>query len=1028
MREPSSTHGLLSIVPLLFFLLTGTFLTAQSEYSITGSVTDAVTNEPLAFATILNTRDNSGTQADLDGKFTISVMGTDTLVISYVGYNSLVVPVNNRRDGFNVSLELGSSLLKELVVTGYGSAQERRDLTAPIETVNAEAIQDRPFANVAQALQGRVAGVNITQNGVPGANPTVRIRGLGSIQGSADPLYVVDGILTRDISYLGPNDIESISVLKDASSAALYGVRAANGVLIITTKRGKRRENRIEYNGYYGVQSISNELEMANADQYVTLINEKRDILGVSDPFVPVDPTVDTDWFDEILQSAPIQSHNISLTGGGENGTYAFGLGYLNQEGIVKKTGYERLNIRASGDYTIRDRVTTGFNFNIAPFRRENPGAQGGLLSAAFVAAPIVPAREADGSFADPMAYGIPDVSPNPALTLDNLNSRDVGFTGLTSAYLEGALLSDRSLKIRSTFGAEYGQTNNRTYNPFFAVSEALFDSIPDLTKSRFSSLQYYWDNTVSYDRNVGLSKFQVLAGVSLQEQRTDFLRASREGVRDFGEESLYLGLGDANSQSNSDGGSVIRGLSYFGRLFYSFNNRYLATLTVRADGSSTFPENNRWATFPSLGLGWVVSEEPFFQSNFIEFMKIRASYGQLGNNNIPQNVFTQTTSRGGFYSVVFGNNEENVRVGENITSAVAPDLRWEVVTEYNVGFEATMLDNRFNVQADYFNRTTEDALFTVLLTGASGVTGSFLSNNADVLNEGLELAAGWNDRPSDRFSYRVSANMTFQRNEVTQLKTGTIGIASGDAFNGNLATFTQEGRPIGEFYVLQTLGVFQSQEEIDAYTYTDPEGRVSRIQPNALPGDLKYADRNNDGQIDRGDYRGVGSYIPTYLFGINAGVSYAGFDLEINAFGQGGNKIFNRKIIQRFGDQNENYPAYFFDERWTAANGTNEAPSANVGGRQNLLPNDYLVEDGGFFRINTIQLGYTVPAKTLEQLGLSRLRFYVNAQNPISLFDYRGFSPEIPGGGLGSQLFQGLDTGVYPISTAYTFGINASF
>ena len=1009
----------------LIMLLFGFMANGQERTSVRGTVSDHESGEPLVGANVVIKNTTIGVATGVDGNFSLEATVGDTIIISYTGYTSEEIIYRGQKE-LGILLVPNLEVLGELVVTGYGNKQKLRDLTAPIVSIDASELEDKPFANVAQSLQGKVAGVNVVQTGAPGSNPIIRIRGIGSALGSPDPLYVVDGVLTRDISYLGPNDIESVTVLKDASSAALYGVRAANGVLLIETKRGQLGANKIEYNGYVGIQSASNVLEMADAEDYVTMINEKNRILSNYDPnitFTPIDVNDfdgDTDWYDQILRNATIQSHNISITGGQGNSTYSYGLGYLSQEGIIKKTKYERVNFRASGDYKVRNRVKLGYNANLAPYVNENPGNQTSLLASTFIAPPVIAPKDANGNFTDPFDYGLPGISVNPALTLENLNNRVEGYRVILNTYAEVALLSDKSLNLKTNFGVEHGQEYGRDYNRSFYVSDNLFDSIPSLSKTQNRSTSYFWDNTISYDKTFGQHEVQAIAGISFQQFTTSFINATRQYVEDFGEPSYYLSLGATDGQTNNDGGTKIRGLSYFGRLFYSYLDRYLMTFTLRSDGSSTFAEDFRFGTFPSIGLGWVVSEESFFDVGAIDFLKIRGSYGKLGNNNIPQNEYTQTTSRGGKYSVVLGDGTQ-IRTGENITSAVAPELQWEVVTEYDFGMEASMFNNKLDIGLDYYHRLTENALFSVLLSGATGSTGSYLDNNADILNKGFELSLGWSDQINDNFSYRIGGNLTTIENEVVKLKTGTFGIASGDALHGNLATFTQEGRPIGEFNVLEVIGVFQDTEDVNNYTHTDEEGNTTLIQPIAAPGDLKYKDQNGDGIIDRDDYISAGSYIPDFTYNFNFALYYKNWDFTMDIYGVAGNKIFNRKTLQRFNDQNENYPQYLVDNRWNGAGSTNQYPSANVGGRQNLLPNTYLVEDGDFVRINSIQLGYTIPSIK----GVNRLRIYVNAQNPFTFFKYNGFTPEIPDG---NPLSQGLDRGVYPISRTISGGVNFSF
>ncbi|MFW5762504.1 MAG: SusC/RagA family TonB-linked outer membrane protein, partial [Cyclobacteriaceae bacterium] len=847
------------------------------------------------------------------------------------------------------------------------------------------------------------------------------IRGIGSIEGSSDPLYVVDGVFTRDISFLGPNDIKNITFLKEASAASIYGIRGANGVIVITTKDGKTQGDRVQYNGYYGIRQAANMLEMADADQYITLINEKRR-LNNSEALDPSQFSADTDWFDQLLRTANIQSHNLSVSGGSTTSNYSFGLGYLNEEGIIDKTDYSRINIRATGDFKEGKHFAAGFSTNMAPSFYTNEGAQTGLLNAAFITPPVIPPYDANGNFVDPMEVANLGQLPNPALTLRNLNQESEGLRIMFSGFAELSFLED-ALKLRSNIGLEYNNIRSRTYNRAFFVSEGLYDSIPTLSKTRSNTRNYYWDNTLSFEKSYGDHKIQSTLGMTVLEETSDWMSASRQGVEDFGESSYYLNLGDADGQTNNDGGMKIRGLSYFGRLFYSFKQRYLMTFTLRSDGSSTFSRANRRGTFPSLGLGWVISEEPFFNNiASIDFLKLRGSYGVLGNNNIPQNEFTVVTSRAGKYSVVLG---DQLLTGENIISAVAPDLRWEVVKEYNFGLEGTAFNNRLDFGIDYYHRLTQDALFSVLLTGASGSSGVFFDNNADILNQGFEVQVGFKDDINENWRFGISGNLTTINNKVTKLKTGTIGIRSGDVLHGNLSNYTTEGFPIAEFHVLEVIGVFQDEQDVENYIHTNADGTSEKIQPKAIPGDFKYKDQNEDGVIDRLDYVRSGNNIPDFTYGMNFELGYKNWNLLVNVYGVSGTKVYNRKLVHRFGDQNENYPAYFYDQRWNGKGTTNSAPSADIGGRDNLLPSTYYLEDGDFFRINNLQLGYTIPKPLLDKVGIANLMIYAHAQNPLTIFQYNGFTPEIPNN---DPLAQGIDGGVYPISATYSLGVNLSF
>jgi len=1005
---------------LLFLLFSASVLFAQNQLLIKGTVTDSK-NETIPGASILVKGTTQGTISNIDGQYTIQTSPEAVLIFSFVGFKSTEISVNGR-SSIDVKLQDQSFDVDEVVVVGYGTT-EVRDLTAPITTIKSSDIVSQPVTNAAQALQGKVAGVQISNNGTPGSSPTIRIRGLGTVSASADPLYVVDDVFVNDISFLSPNDIESMTILKDASSASIYGVRAANGVIIVTTKRGKNKKASVTYSGYSGLQTASNVLDMAGTPEYIKLINEKmyasytRDTVhGSYQPFDASKYPANTSWFDEILRTAKIQNHDINISGGNEKSAYYLGVGITQQEGIVKGNDYNRINLRGSQDMTVSEYMKAGFNINLSGWETNNAAD---VLGQAYLAPSAFTPMVNDSVYSDPVIMGFGNFA-NPSATVNYHNSFSQALKALTNVYAELSPIKDLSIRTSFTLDATHLQTRN--YTPKYWVSTTQYDTISHLNRSNAQNINYTWDNTVNFQKKVGDHRLKMMVGLSFVQFRGQSLWASTSRVPYVTDATLYISNGDQDDLTAGDGGSLIRSASYFGRLFYSYKDKYLFTGTLRRDGSSTFPVGNRWSTAPSLGLGWVASEEDFLNENkIVDYLKIRASWGYLGNNNVPQNAYTVTVNNDGMYSMVFGPyGNTSINTGASITSLVEPLLLWEIVEEFDGGVEAILLENQLNIELDYYHRVTHNAIFPVPLIGTSGTTGgSVLDNNADILNSGLEATLAWNKKVNNNISYTIGANITTIHNEVKDLVPGTLPFYDGGVYNGNLATYTQKGHPIGEFYVLEATGIFQNFEEVSSYTNTT--GKV--IMPKAVPGDLKFKDQNNDGVIDNGDRTSQGSYTPKLMYGFNAGLTVYNFDISANCQGIAGNKIYNAKRANRFG--NENYDSDFYTNRWTAEGKSNSYPSADIAGGKNAFPSTFFIESGAYFRIRNVQLGYTLPKVITEKLNISKIRLYIASQNPFTAFKYNGFSPEIPGGSPSSQ---GIDYGVYPLSTTTTIGLNVNF
>lgn len=1003
---------------LLFLLaLPAMFLFAQETTEIKGRITDTE-GAGIPGVTILVKDSHQGAISDLEGNYTIMVPSTGTLVYSFIGYATQEAAVAAQTI-IDITMAEEAFDMDEVVVIGYGSSAVK-DVTGTIAVIRADEIASQPVATIGQALQGKVAGIQVTSSGAPGSSPTIRIRGVGTVSSNANPLYVVDDVFVSDISFLSPQQIESITVLKDASSAAIYGVRAANGVIIITTKSGRYQKPKLSYSGYVGVQQVTNMLEMANKDQYISLVNEKiavgEDRGTISTPFDPGLYTDETNWYDEVLQSARIQNHNISIVGGSESSNYYFGIGIISQEGIVKENDYTRVNLRGSSDITVNKFLKAGYGITVSGWENNNVAP---VLGQAYVAPPAFKPKNDDGTYTDPVILGFGNFA-NPAATIEYHNNKTQGINTLANIYAEITPIED--LTIRSSFTLDGNYSQNRSYTPEYWVSVTQNDTLSHLSKSNSQRFNYTFDNTINYSKVFGDHRLTAMGGLSFVQFKSHGLGASTSRVPYYTESTLYLNNGSIEDLSANDWGSLIRSHSYFGRLFYAFRDRYLVTATFRRDGSSTFPKEERWGNFPSIGVGWIASEEDFIDNiDLINFLKVKASWGMLGNNQIPQNAFTVTVNNNDLYSLVYGPyGSSTISQGASITSLVEPLLRWEVVEEYDAGIESVMFNNHLNLDLGYYRRMTHAAIFPVPLIGTAGTSGSsYLDNNADILNTGVELTFTWSAEVNDRLSYFVGGNFSYNHNEVYKLEPGTLPFYDANAFNGARATYTQEGHPVGEFYVWEVGGIFQNFNEVN--NYTSSEGTI--IMPDAVPGDFRYVDQNDDGILDDADRIPYGSYTPTYLYALNAGINYRGIDFSVEFQGVGGNKIYNAKRIGRYG--NENYDADFAENRWQGEGTSTSYPNADVAGGKNAFPSTFFVESGAYFRIRSIQLGYTLPKRFSERIYSESIRFYVNLQNPFTSFAYNGFSPEIPGG---SPSTAGMDYGIYPLSRITTFGLSLNF
>ncbi|WP_313777881.1 TonB-dependent receptor [Flagellimonas eckloniae] len=1005
------------------FFLFQVLIYAQDNITVSGVVNDDQ-GSPLPGASVIVKGTTNGIQTDFDGNYNLGdVPSNGILVFSYIGFTAQEIPVNSQ-NSINVVLQEDTQSLDEVVVIGYGT-QKKADLTGSIATIKSEDIVRTPSGAAMQSLQGKVAGLQVVSSGAPGTGPTIRVRGLGSfVDGASDPLYVVDGVFFDDIDFLNPEDVESISVLKDASATAIYGVRAANGVVLIQTKSGRKNQKpQITYNGYQSVQIAQNLVTLSNTEQFATLARESGS--DAEAQFIenaiqrygrsrinPDVPDVNTDWYDLILRDALQQNHSFGVTGGAESITYSVGLNYFEQEGILKmKNDYERFNIRGKLNFDASDRLNIGLSTLFSNSTRYRP--EDTAFALAYYAVPVMPVLDPSKTDAFPRPYAnAQDLgyrgTQNPFPVMENTENRNKGRNALMTIDLSYQLVPDK-LTFKTAYYHNFETLEVREVRlPYFFGNGNAFRENATLIKRNETLSEQTWDNTLTYNDSFGKHNLTLLAGTAFRDRSWEQLEITGLNFPNgpgIGDESYFLDLSDTidltegndGDRATGDDGSRQYFFSYFGRVAYNFDDRYLLYGTFRADGTNKYQE--KWGYFPAIGAGWVVSEESFFpKSKTLNYLKLRATWGESGNANV-------ASSSGGITS-----EEVTAAFGDTpfsglVTSSDFEALKWEVTETTNFGITARLFDNQLSLEADYFNRVTRDAVIPVSRLLVPGTT---RQNVGEIKNTGFEIVMNWNKRVSDNFSYSIGANFATLNNEVLDLA-GQENLTSG----GDLAQRTVIGGTIDPFFGLEVAGVYQTPEEIQ----NDPAAQTAITNGLTVePGDFRFVDHNGDMMIDAQDRVDLGSYIPTYTFGFNLGLNYKAWDFSMNVIGQGGNVIANQKRFNIRQTPDPNIDRDFAVNRWNGAGTSNTYPSAR-GIRNpwsNQFLNSFFVEKGDFVRLQNVTLGYTLP-----QFGGDfnpKIRFYLTAERPLTLFDYNGFTPEVP---------DGRDNQTYPIPGVYTFGVN---
>ncbi len=992
---------------LLFSLLlaaSSLVLSAQTV-TVTGTVTDD-TGEPLPGAFVLQRGTDNGTMTDLDGLYSLKVPADAVLSVTYIGFLEQTVSVDGRT-AIDITLKTDALLMEEAVVVGYGT-QKSKDLTAPIVNIKGDELAKQAAANPMSALQGMVSGVQITQSGAPGAGPSVKIRGVGSIGDYANPLYVVDGVFLDNIDFLSNNDIESLTVLKDASAAAIYGVRAANGVIIVTTRKGEMGRARLTYEGYAGVQVPTNMMKLADKEQYVIIFNEAYPDVT---PKKASDYPGNTDWYKTLVHPALTHSHSADLSGGNEKTNYSVGLSYFYQDGIMNynKNDYSRLNFRARLDQTMTSWLKMGFNAVISKYDRHNPNSS--VYYQAFVNPPVynvyndANAAAYPEKFDSPQLYGFGNAYGNPAASAFYYNSTDSGLKTVFSAYAEATILPDK-LKFKTAYNLDFSFADQQTYSPESYVGGSQGSSSSSLSKTYAYGFYHILDNTLTYTDRFGDHNLTAMLGQSTRMQYNAWLNGVARNVPDFDAASRYLVNGSYKNQTTGDGASRYNGLSFFARGAYNYKEKYLATFTLRADGSSKYQQ--KWGIFPSVGLGWNISDEDFMKNQHVfDFLKLRASWGMLGNDNVPANDTQITGSSGIGASAVFGDTAVD---GMGAQTVFRNYLKWEVVTETNIGADFAFLKNRLTGELDLYYRVTDNVVFHAPVA-AGGGTAELLANNGKVLNAGAELSLKWADKIGEDFHYYAGMNATYNFNRVLALEGRDY--IPGAYVNGEYATRTAVGYPIGAFWGYQVDGVFQTNKEAKLGTVNQPEAEA---------GFLRYHDQDGNNAIDAADKTYLGSPMPWLMLGFNLGFDWKGWDFSMVMNANIGNKILNSKRMNKTTFPDSNFDLDFYDHAWRGEGTTDTYPSpAALTNRTQLVCNSFFLEDGSMFRIQNVQVGYTFR----NVFGNGRIRVYASAQRPLSLFRYNGFTTEIGG----SPIANGIDgSSVYPMQSIYTLGLNLNF
>ncbi|WP_235941020.1 SusC/RagA family TonB-linked outer membrane protein [Cyclobacterium roseum] len=973
-------------------------------------------------ATITVAGSNTGTVSDIDGKFSLTVPDQASIVVSFIGYTTQTIEVSNRTE-FTIQMVADETSLNEVLVVGYGT-QEKRDVTGAVSSIKGSNIQNLPVSGAAQSLQGRAAGVNVVRNGgAPGNQGSIRIRGTGTLN-NADPLIIIDGVPGGNLNDVNPNNIESIEVLKDASASAIYGTRAANGVVIVTTKRGDFDQPlKFELNGYTGVSNAIKTIDVLEAPDLALLKRERyaNDGLAINPIWEnPAYQTQQTNWQEELLGQGSTRNMDLTLTGGNKNSSFMLSGGVFEEKGMITNSNFRRLSFRLNSDHKISDRFKIGQNLQLVSINQVSPNtlsAQTGVLWSAIRFHPGLPVRNADGSYSSSQISGEFGDINNPIFTQETQDNNNTSHKLLGNVQAEYEILE--GLKVRANFGLEGAISDGYNFNIIVddQIRASPRNSLSRSYNEYYSLLAEYF---VSYDKVFAdLHKVNFVGGYTTQTFNSDGFNASK---LDFIDESFDQRFLDVGQTLNSIGGgkSYDALASYFGRVAYDYDERYLVTATFRSDGSSKFAPGNRWGYFPAFSLGWRISEEAFFQNvGFISNLKLTGGWGSLGNQNVPGLQYLALISSGRRYS--FGGNQT---VGAAQTRIPNLNITWESAQMTNIGLDIGFLENRLLANFNYFIKDTKDMLIAPPTIGSIGTAQIPNQNIGELRNQGLEMELLFRENKGKLF-YSVSGNASFIRNEVTQLADGNfIGSRLYGRSSQELSR-TYEGFPIASFYGWRADGIYQTNEAIqnDPNIANDPRRDDGLIQP----GDVRFIDLNGDGLIDEQDREVIGNPHPKVVYGLNAELGYGNFDLSLFFLGNAGFDIYNADRMQGI---DPTYPFNMYAEtinRWNGQGSSNEIPRMTTK-RDNLnhRTSDMFLEKGDFFRLKNMVVGYTLPEMLTSRVGVTKARFYVTGQNVFILTGYTGMDPEL--GYTDGNLQLNADFAQYPQARSWTIGTTITF
>lgn len=987
----------------------------QQAKTVTGTVTD-VSGEPIIGANIRIKGTTTGTITDIDGNFSIEAEPQSVIEVSYIGYLTQETVINNQKS-IRFLLKEDTKTLDEVVVIGYG-VQKKADLTGSVANINTEKLNTQSNANIGQALQGKIAGVDIvSQGGAPGSGTRIMVRGIGTLN-NAFPLYIVDGMYMNSIDHINPNDIASIDVLKDASSAAIYGSRAANGVIIVTTKEGSNTEGKpiIDLSVNLGISTASKFLDMLDAKGWAEVTTIARQAIGkpALDMATDLANKPDNDWQDIMFRPALMQNYNLAVKGGGKYSTYYTGLGYFNQDGIVKGTNYQRYNIQSKNDYK-RGIFSAGTNLIIS-FSHDKPLHQelrGGMIGTILQSVPTLEKYDdtREGGYGG--TYGDVVNIPHPlAIIDDNIMGRyNENVKIFANLYAQIELFKGLKYKLNLTPDFSFERYKNYLNKYDFGLAT---NSITQLTERQRRRRNILVENLLTFDRTFGEHKISALAGYTYQDSRFRHIQAYGEGLPQGLEEI------DAATTNRSNEGNSWRSVltSILGRVFYSYHNKYLFTATIRRDGSSKFGKNNRYGYFPSFSLGWNVAEEKFMENvHWLDQLKLRGGYGVLGNQEIDNYQYSSTITTG----INYPDGNGGLLQGAFPKNFANPDIKWEETAMTNVGIDFMAFNNRLSLTADYYVKNTKDILLTVPIPISSGGANDPIRNAGKIRNNGFEFNLGWMDQPNPDISYGINLIGSFNKNKVIAMGSES-GSIKGGSTNQNITTSeTKAGYPIGGYWLISTAGYFNSQEEVDAYA---KDGK--KIQPAAEPGDIKFVDANNDGVINDDDRVFQGSPFPDFTFALNGNMRYKNFDLSIGLQGVLGNKIYNatRQTLEDV-TKGSNFLASCLDY-WTPENKNASHPRLTWDdpNRNTRAESDRYLENGSYLRLRSVQLGYTFP-QTWFKGAIQHARVYINAENLFTITSYSGYSPDV---NADNANYRGFDNFIYPTNRTFMLGLNVTF